>query len=486
MTYRDFNLDFNRAGDKEKPESPRPDRQAAGRSRRAPGSATRRRLRSKPATSASPTSRPSPRSRRRCSPKGRSRSGSNSRLAPDGAIQSLSGRFALGAGTVRINNPDALPFLMDEASGGMAWDNAQKRLNVDKLTVLAGETSLSASGWVAPPADASGPWTTRLEAKDARFGPERQGENPVTLDSIVAEMRFLPARVAVLHRRPFRQGADVRRLALRRGRPGRSAPVAQAAARPQAERDAGRHSAVAAVRQSGRPRLGLAQHARRQARGRDDRELVGRRSRRHGPQARRRARQRARDVLDPWRRRRPPAGPAADDLGLRNRIVHRPRLQGRGRPRHHGPDADPADFRRQSRVRDPGHHAAPDRRRACQGAPDRNRRLARRPPQPRAFAQAGRRPDRPRHGQGPGRGRSQSRSQARQDRQARGLPVPRLRRAVEPDARQVRRAGEAGPGQSDVRRRPRHAGDERGRGAVRLGSPISTPCARRARTDRRR
>ena len=104
----------------------------------------------------------------------------------------MSGRFALGAGTVRINNPDALPFLIDEASGGITWDDAQKRLNLDKLTVLAGETSLSASGWVAPPADASGAWTTRLEAKDARFGPERRGENPVRLDSIVAQMRFLP------------------------------------------------------------------------------------------------------------------------------------------------------------------------------------------------------------------------------------------------------------------------------------------------------
>ncbi len=116
----------------------------------------------------------------------------DSRLAPDGAIQSLSGRFALGAGTVRINNPDALPFLMDEASGGIAWDDAKKRLDIDKLTLLAGETSLRVSGWVAPPADASGAWTTRLEAKDAHFGPERQGENPVALDSIVAEMRFLP------------------------------------------------------------------------------------------------------------------------------------------------------------------------------------------------------------------------------------------------------------------------------------------------------
>ena len=27
----------------------------------------------------------------------------------------------MGAGTVRLNNPDALPFLLDEASGKVAW-----------------------------------------------------------------------------------------------------------------------------------------------------------------------------------------------------------------------------------------------------------------------------------------------------------------------------------------------------------------------------
>ncbi len=116
----------------------------------------------------------------------------DARVAPGGAIQSLTGRFTIGAGTVRLNNPDALPFLVDEASGGISWDDASKRVDVRDLAILAGETHLSASGWVAPPFDASAPWTARLEAKGARFGPERRGERPVPLDAIVAEFRFLP------------------------------------------------------------------------------------------------------------------------------------------------------------------------------------------------------------------------------------------------------------------------------------------------------
>ncbi len=192
VTYRDFNLDFNRAGDEG--EARIAATGPAGRwtitARAGVGGQTTLALEARDISLADLETfakKPPP-----LFAEGPIAFRLDSRLAPDGAIQSLSGRFALGAGTVRINNPDALPFLMDEASGGMAWDDVQKRLDINKLAILAGETSLSASGWVAPPADASGAWTTRLEAKDARFGPERQGENPVALDSIVAEMRFLP------------------------------------------------------------------------------------------------------------------------------------------------------------------------------------------------------------------------------------------------------------------------------------------------------
>ncbi len=114
------------------------------------------------------------------------------RLAANGTLQELAGRFTVGAGTVRLNNPDALPFLLDEASGKVAWRDDSKRLEIEELTVLAGETRVNSSGWVSPPGDAAGAWTARFAARNARFGPERHGEKPVPLDSIVAELRFLP------------------------------------------------------------------------------------------------------------------------------------------------------------------------------------------------------------------------------------------------------------------------------------------------------
>ena len=116
----------------------------------------------------------------------------DARLAPDETIQSLTGRFVVGAGEVRLNNPDALPFLVDEASGRIDWEDDKKRLRIDDLTILAGETHVNANGWVAPPAAAQPVWTIRLESKDTRFGPERHGAAPVALDSLVVDARLLP------------------------------------------------------------------------------------------------------------------------------------------------------------------------------------------------------------------------------------------------------------------------------------------------------
>lgn len=115
----------------------------------------------------------------------------NASLKPNGAIEGLTAAFAVGAGRVRLNNPDALPFLIDEASGRIRWEGDTQRLLVEELAIFAGETHLSAHGWIIPPRDPAASWIARLESKSATFGPERQGEKPVTLTSLVAEARFI-------------------------------------------------------------------------------------------------------------------------------------------------------------------------------------------------------------------------------------------------------------------------------------------------------
>ena len=114
----------------------------------------------------------------------------DAQVTPQSTLGSFSGRFSIGAGRVRINNPDAMPFFIDEATGAAAWDEDARRFRVDKLEVLAGSTHVRAQGWVSPPADPDKVWTTHFEARDARFGPERAGANAVELESMVADARF--------------------------------------------------------------------------------------------------------------------------------------------------------------------------------------------------------------------------------------------------------------------------------------------------------
>ena len=112
-------------------------------------------------------------------------------LTRNSALRALTSRFSIGAGRVRINNPDAVPFFIDEATGAIAWDQDARRLRIDRLQVLAGLTHVVAQGWMAPPVDAAGTWTTHIELRGAQFGPERPGADPVALESIVLDARFL-------------------------------------------------------------------------------------------------------------------------------------------------------------------------------------------------------------------------------------------------------------------------------------------------------
>jgi hypothetical protein len=114
----------------------------------------------------------------------------DARLTPEGAIDSMAGRFSLGAGRVRINNPDAEPLLIDETTGKFEWDSGRQRLRIDQVVILAGETRVAAVGWLTPPSAADNAWAGHLESKEARLGPERQGQHPVVLDSMVADARY--------------------------------------------------------------------------------------------------------------------------------------------------------------------------------------------------------------------------------------------------------------------------------------------------------
>jgi hypothetical protein len=112
-------------------------------------------------------------------------------VTAESALRAFTGRFTVGAGRMRFNNPDATPFFLDEASGAMAWDEDARRFRIDRIQVLAGLTHVEMQGWMAPPAGAARVWSAHLESQGAQLGPERPGANPVVLESMVLDARFL-------------------------------------------------------------------------------------------------------------------------------------------------------------------------------------------------------------------------------------------------------------------------------------------------------
>jgi hypothetical protein len=116
----------------------------------------------------------------------------DARLSANSAIQALQGRFSLGAGYFKLDDPDHEPFLIDEATGDVAWDAAAGRYRFKDLQLLSGETHILATGWLAPPTQAQAAWVSHLESNDTVFAPERPGEKPIVLDQTMFDARYLP------------------------------------------------------------------------------------------------------------------------------------------------------------------------------------------------------------------------------------------------------------------------------------------------------
>jgi hypothetical protein len=114
------------------------------------------------------------------------------RLAANSTIQALRGRFSLGAGYFKLDDPDHEPFLVDEATGEVAWDAAAGRYRFRDLQLLSGATHVYAAGWLAPPTEGQPAWVSHLESNDTVFAPERPGERPIVIDQAFSDARYLP------------------------------------------------------------------------------------------------------------------------------------------------------------------------------------------------------------------------------------------------------------------------------------------------------
>jgi Protein of unknown function/AsmA-like C-terminal region len=111
-------------------------------------------------------------------------------LAADKSLAAMSGRFSLGAGYFKLDDPDHEPFLIDEAMGGWAWNAAEQRFHIDNLQLFAGETHVPIDGAVSPPSPANPAWVADLSSSETVLGGERPGEQPLRLDKAIFQARY--------------------------------------------------------------------------------------------------------------------------------------------------------------------------------------------------------------------------------------------------------------------------------------------------------
>jgi len=107
-------------------------------------------------------------------------------------LAALQGRFGLGAGYFKLEDPDHEPMLIDEAVGGVTWDPETRRLLIDDVQIFEGQTHIFFSGVIAPPAVSNPAWTIDFSSSDTVFAGERPGEQPIRLEKSLFQARYLP------------------------------------------------------------------------------------------------------------------------------------------------------------------------------------------------------------------------------------------------------------------------------------------------------
>lgn len=114
-------------------------------------------------------------------------------LASDKSLAAMRGRFGLGAGYFKLDDPDHEPFLIDEVTGGWSWDASVRRFSLDDVQLFSGETHYFLGGSVTPPTATDPAWALEVNSKDTVLAAERPGDQPIHLDRGVLQGRYLPA-----------------------------------------------------------------------------------------------------------------------------------------------------------------------------------------------------------------------------------------------------------------------------------------------------
>jgi hypothetical protein len=116
-------------------------------------------------------------------------------LDPADRVLEAKGSFSVGAGYVRLEDPDHEPFMIDRAVAEAHWDRDSRKLLVDPVTIKARGTEFSFKGSAAPPAIGvqEDSWTISAAlTKAGRFAAEREGDKNLVIDRIILTARLMP------------------------------------------------------------------------------------------------------------------------------------------------------------------------------------------------------------------------------------------------------------------------------------------------------
>ena len=110
-----------------------------------------------------------------------------------GALRDAAARFNLGAGYIYVRDRDFEPLFIDEATGGLRWDAASGKIEIEPTQWASGETQLTVAGQISAPAGDGEPWVIAGSALPGSvLGPERQSDMPVPMDNTRLSVSVYP------------------------------------------------------------------------------------------------------------------------------------------------------------------------------------------------------------------------------------------------------------------------------------------------------
>lgn len=123
-------------------------------------------------------------------------------LRPDGVLSEAVGAFDFGAGYFRWDDPKDEPMMVDSIHGGLHWDGAARRIVIDPVKLVSGDTKGAVAGFVALPEHEGDPWLVSMQNVDPWFAaPDRPGQKTVVVDYVSLSARlFLGEKKFVVDR----------------------------------------------------------------------------------------------------------------------------------------------------------------------------------------------------------------------------------------------------------------------------------------------